>query len=125
MSTSRHTDALVLLSELRIRKVNLPLGSLNRWVRECDAASRSDGSFGDEQVLKVLDAILRCTNVDQAEEESNLPAVVKQAEWMYRPTSGLNLWAQIQAGDLPKPEHKLKLAARFKLCENLGQTQAA
>ncbi|GAA5901602.1 uncharacterized protein JCM6883_000274 [Sporobolomyces salmoneus] len=112
LSSGRHTDALVLLSELRIRKLPLPLGSLNRWVRECDAASRSDGSFGDAQVLRVLDSILRCTyDVDELLQ----PPVVKKDEWVHRELSGLNVWKEIQEGSLPKPEEKEVLTQRFRL----------
>lgn len=112
LSSGRHTDALVLLSELRIRKLPLPLGSLNRWVRECDAASRSDGSFGDAQVLRVLDSILRCTyDIDELLQ----PPVVKKDEWIYRERSGLDVWKEIQEGLLPKPEEKETLAKRFRL----------
>jgi len=116
LSSGRHTDALVLLSELRIRKLPLPLGSLNRWVRECDAASRSDGSFGDAEVLRVLDSILRCT-YDQ--EEMLRPPVVKRDEWVQRGLSGLDVWKEIQEGSLPKPEEKEVLAKRFRLREHL------
>ncbi|GAA5824854.1 hypothetical protein JCM5353_006925 [Sporobolomyces roseus] len=112
LSSGRHTDALVLLSELRIRKLPLPLGSLNRWVRECDAASRSDGSFGDAEVLRVLDSILRCT-YDQ--EEMLRPPVVKRDEWVQRGLSGLDVWKEIQEGSLPKPEEKEVLAKRLRL----------
>ncbi|GAA6061272.1 hypothetical protein JCM10212_000713 [Sporobolomyces blumeae] len=112
LSSGRHTDALVLLSELRLRKLPLPLGSLNRWVRECDAASRSDGSFGDAEVLRVLDSILRCTyDPDELLQEP----VNKRDQWVYRDRSGVEVWKEIQEGSFPKAEVKDELAKRFRL----------
>lgn len=108
LADHRHTDALVLLSEARIRGIQPKLGALQRWVRDCDAASRSDGSFGDEQVLRVLDAILRCTNGDQ-DVEWNWPgmktgkgAVIRQDEWKVREPSARDIWAEIKAGTFPR-----------------------
>lgn len=94
----------MLLAELRIRKLQPKLGTLQRWVRDCDAASRSDGSFGDEEVLRVLDAILRCTNgveeMGEGEVKGKGP-VVRQNEWVCRAPSGVDVYAEIQAGMLP------------------------
>lgn len=59
LAGNRWTDAKVLLAEMRIRKQRPKLGALQRWTRECDAASTADGSEGDREVLSVLDAIMR------------------------------------------------------------------
>jgi hypothetical protein len=108
LADHRHTDALVLLSEARIRGVQPKLGALQRWVRDCDAASRSDGSFGDDQVLRVLDAILRCTNGDQDVDwewpgmKTGKGAVVRQDDWKVREASSRDIWAEIKAGSFPR-----------------------
>lgn len=59
LTDQRWTDAKVLLAEMRIRRQRPKLGALQRWTRECDAASTADGSDGDREVLGVLDAIMR------------------------------------------------------------------
>ncbi|GAA5846791.1 hypothetical protein JCM11251_006158, partial [Rhodosporidiobolus azoricus] len=117
-----HLDALVLLSELRIRRQKPKLGALQRWVRDCDAASRSDGSFGDEMVLKVLDAVLRCTNGEPAEgDEEGLvrgkegQVVVKQPDWVYRPQSEEDIYKDIVAGAFPAPADRPALSSVFRL----------
>lgn len=96
LSSSRHTDARVLLAELRLRKLVPKLGALQRWVRDCDAASRADGSFGDEEVLRVLDAILRTV-----EGRDEGVAVRRVDEWRMREASGENLWSEVLAGTFP------------------------
>ena len=73
------------------------LGALQRWVRDCDAASRSDGSYGDSEVLRILDAILRST-LDGADETE---PVRRMDEWRMRDLSGENIWAQVSNGDFP------------------------
>lgn len=105
LTTSRHTDALVLLSEARIRKFEPKLGSLQRWVRDCDAASRSDGSFGDERVLEVLDAILRIQDGlgdgrVWPEPVEGTGGVRKDKEWKFREGSGKEIWKEVKEGTL-------------------------
>ncbi|SDA01382.1 BZ3500_MvSof-1268-A1-R1_Chr10-1g02614 [Microbotryum saponariae] len=124
LSQSRYTDALVLLSEMRIREQQPKLGALQRWVRECDCASRADGSFGDQDVLKVLDAILRCcngvtpraiaSNGDIVDEGS---VVKRHDEWVYRTPSGLDLYGEIKQHRLPLPSQRLQLAKAFRLLQ--------
>jgi hypothetical protein len=58
----RFTDALVLLFELYIRRLPPKLGSLQRWVRECDATVSADGTVRDPDAMKCLDLILRIAN---------------------------------------------------------------
>lgn len=59
---ARWLDARVLLAEFRIRHEEVKLGTLQRWVREVDAAAASglDVSISAE-VFRTLDAILRAT----------------------------------------------------------------
>lgn len=111
LTQHRHLDALVLLAELRIRGQTPRLGSLQRWVRDLDAASRDDGSFGDSEVLRVLDAILRCTNGepdDEEEREGGLvrgkkgQVVVRQRDWVHRTPRDGNVYAEIVAGRFPR-----------------------
>ncbi|ORY83589.1 hypothetical protein BCR35DRAFT_303477 [Leucosporidium creatinivorum] len=122
LSDSRHLDALVLLSELQLRQQHPKLGALQRWVRDCDAASRSDGSFGDEMVLRVLDAVLRCTNgVPTESEEVGLKkgsgVVVRQEEWVVREKEGDDIWKEIQEGRFPDPAQRPLLSSHFTLLQ--------
>ncbi|BFZ64927.1 hypothetical protein YB2330_006083 [Saitoella coloradoensis] len=53
------TDARVLLAEMKIRGIKPKLGALQRWVRECDAAGVGVEGGWSEEVMTVLDGILR------------------------------------------------------------------
>ncbi|KAF9577041.1 hypothetical protein BGW38_008009, partial [Lunasporangiospora selenospora] len=55
----RWADAMIALEEMRTRNQVPKLGALQRWVRDCDAASAKSGAFGDPVVLRVLDSMLR------------------------------------------------------------------
>ncbi|KAG0297837.1 hypothetical protein BGZ98_000414 [Dissophora globulifera] len=55
----RWQDAMTALEEMRTRGIVPKLGALQRWVRDCDAASAKSGAFGDPVVLRVLDSMLR------------------------------------------------------------------
>lgn len=96
-------EALILLSELRLRGQVPKLGSLQRWVRECDAAAvqsseRRKGKAaagveaGEEEMLwAVLDAILRaCTGVPAAVEGHDEGAVVADVPFGRK---GVRRWA--------------------------------
>jgi len=50
---------MTALEEMRVRGQVPKLGALQRWVRDCDAASAKSGAFGDPVVLRLLDSILR------------------------------------------------------------------
>lgn len=50
---------MTALEEMRTRGQVPKLGALQRWVRDCDAASAKNGAFGDPVVLRVLDSMLR------------------------------------------------------------------
>ena len=83
-------------------------------MRDCDAASRSDGSFGNAQVLAVLEAILRTTT--QSTSDFVLEPVARKEDWVLRAGSGDDLFAEVTEGKLPKPEEKATIAAKFRLC---------
>ncbi|KAF9932210.1 hypothetical protein FBU30_008765 [Linnemannia zychae] len=55
----RWSDAMSALEEMRSKGQVPKLGALQRWVRDCDAASARNGEFGDPVVLRVLDSMLR------------------------------------------------------------------
>ncbi|KAG2187420.1 hypothetical protein INT44_005108 [Umbelopsis vinacea] len=59
LTDGRWADALAALAEMRSKGQVPKLGALQRWVRDCDAASLRDGSHGDPQIFRVLDSILR------------------------------------------------------------------
>lgn len=81
-------------------------------MRDCDAASRSDGSFGNAEVLRVLDAILRTTT--EGTQEKHEP-VSRKDEWAMRGPSGDDLFGEVQEGLLPSPEQKEAIASKFRL----------
>ncbi|KZT41951.1 hypothetical protein SISSUDRAFT_1069674 [Sistotremastrum suecicum HHB10207 ss-3] len=61
----RHVDALVLLSEMQIRRQIPKLGALQRWVRECDGVLTPEMDKEEQDMVwAVLDAILRTTQPD-------------------------------------------------------------
>lgn len=126
LSSSRHTDALVLLAELRLRKLVPKLGSLQRWVRDCDAASRSDGSFGDSEVLRVLDAVLRSTiEGEVVGEEGEGPGPVRrQDEWELRAGSGQDYFKEVQEGILPRSSLSLIPRALAEPCSQSSRAQS-
>ncbi|THY63307.1 prolyl 4-hydroxylase [Aureobasidium pullulans] len=73
LTDAKYTDALILLSEMRIRGETPKLGALCRWVRDLDVVSglamQPEGvskvavprSAKDKELLCVLDAVLRVT----------------------------------------------------------------
>ncbi|KAJ2995552.1 hypothetical protein HDV02_000669, partial [Globomyces sp. JEL0801] len=60
----RWKDALYELESMRENGIKPKLGALQRWVRDCDAASDPDSQATNPMVLKVLDSILRTTSPD-------------------------------------------------------------
>lgn len=127
LQSSLHLESLILLSELRLRSITPKLGSLQRWVRECDAAaissartknrSASEEEKEEAMVWEVLDAILRATTkLGQSGAEPadgvvltdvgrGLKGVRKWEEWNVKgkdkavePTR--NLWKEVEAGTL-------------------------
>lgn len=76
MSLSLYRQALVHLFDIYINKTPTKLGSLQRWVRECDATSRPGKTLTAEEeeerdiVLKCLDMVLRvCGGGEQSISE--------------------------------------------------------
>ncbi|KAF9049331.1 hypothetical protein BDZ89DRAFT_1057682 [Hymenopellis radicata] len=68
----RHVDALVLLSEMHIRGQVPKLGTLQRWVRECDAVLTPDMSREEQSMVwRVLDLILRTTQPEVISSSCN------------------------------------------------------
>lgn len=62
LSEGRWTDARVLLAEFKIRQQHIKLGTLQRWVRDVDAATASGLSDpANAEIFRVLDAILRAS----------------------------------------------------------------
>ena len=94
----RFTDALVFLFEMMVRGIQPKLGAVQRWVRECDATSSSDGSPGDVEALRCLDLILRIAN------NSGQQAVVQAASPVFRAREPLDteigVWGQVCRGEL-------------------------
>lgn len=82
------------------------LGALQRWVRDCDAASQHDGSFGNNQVLRVLDAILRTTMEPDAPlgnsvgMKGHVSPVRRMEEWAVREASGIDLRKAVEDGSI-------------------------
>ncbi|KAI8921974.1 hypothetical protein DFJ77DRAFT_5872 [Powellomyces hirtus] len=63
LTDGRWGDAMRLLEEMRERGVVPKLGALQRWVRDCDAVGSAEGGLdGAEEVLRVLDAVLRTSD---------------------------------------------------------------
>ncbi|KAL7416706.1 hypothetical protein BDY24DRAFT_433048 [Mrakia frigida] len=135
LQSSLHLESLILLSELRLRSITPKLGSLQRWVRECDAAAISSAgtknrSVEEEEkeesmVWEVLDAILRATTkLGQAGAEAaegvvetdvgrGLKGVRKWREWDARGqgvevdvTGKRNLYKEAMEGTLVSESQK-------------------
>lgn len=139
LQNGQHLESLVLLSELRLRGQAPKLGSLQRWVRECDAAAvqsseRRKGKAADdgeeEMLWAVLDAILRaCTGVStgiQGTGEGQITADVpigrkgvrRWASWDVRSLLGdeearcpASFWAKVEADTLLSAEEKAAFLA--------------
>ncbi|TAQ89065.1 hypothetical protein B7494_g2648 [Chlorociboria aeruginascens] len=90
-----YTEARILLSEMRIRGQKPKLGALCRWVRDVDAVSGLAEQIGenghkrstrDEQLLIVLDAILRITGPIDYTVGENMVAgpIIPMKKWDLR-----------------------------------------
>ncbi|RDW81889.1 prolyl 4-hydroxylase-like protein [Coleophoma cylindrospora] len=89
-----YIEARVLLAEMRIREQVPKLGALCRWVRDLDVVSGLAEQIGggsartsrEEELLKVLDAILRATGpIDfTAEKTDGTGPMAVQKEWNLR-----------------------------------------
>ncbi|KAI0048548.1 hypothetical protein FA95DRAFT_1034289 [Auriscalpium vulgare] len=123
----RFVDCLVHLAELRIRNQKPKLGALQRWVRECDAASI--GKAQGEIVWDVLEAILRTTTdtpptpPSSSSSSSPRPAVssggsvspvMPHEPWLGGTLDGARIWQQVEAGTLVTPSEKSRVLDTFK-----------
>lgn len=62
---------MTALEEMRTKGQVPKLGALQRWVRDCDAASAKNGEFGDPVVLRVLDSMLRTVDPSMVPEKKS------------------------------------------------------
>jgi hypothetical protein len=117
LAGNRWTDAKVLLAEMRIRKQRPKLGALQRWTRECDAASTADGSEGDKEVLSVLDAIMR--SAEDVVEDVN--PVRRHPEWVaaIEQTVSKGLFEAAFTSTLFDQSKGDQIRALFRICSNI------
>lgn len=84
LSDARWTDARVMLAEFHIRKEVLKLGTLQRWVRDVDAAAASNLQQSEsEEVFRTLHGILLATGTQKLSSEAPVEAdrpYARQAE---------------------------------------------
>ncbi|CED83925.1 Prolyl 4-hydroxylase, alpha subunit [Phaffia rhodozyma] len=122
LQSSLHLESLVLLSELRLRGQTPKLGSLQRWVRECDAAaiatasstrkrSKAEEEQEERLVWEVLDALLRsCTTL-----ADDVVAEVKDGEVesdVKRGGKGVRRWKPWDVRKLLGEAHKHRATGR-------------
>ncbi|KAJ1551694.1 hypothetical protein HK096_004230 [Nowakowskiella sp. JEL0078] len=78
----RYLDAIACLEEMRSKGIEPKLGSIQRWVRDCDAASTASEDFN---ILRALDSIIRTTDpklVAQANEGLSRPHPIRRTpDW--------------------------------------------
>lgn len=120
LSLSLYRQALVLLFDLYVNKTPTKLGSLQRWVRDCDATSRPGKVLSEEEVedrlvvLQCLDMVLRVCGGEQArldhkvlvpwinESQDDTRAIQSMKVWNARKNSGIQeplpMWDLIQNG---------------------------
>jgi len=85
------------------RKLPPKLGSLQRWVRDCDATVSADGSVRDADAMKCLDLILRIANPASIAGPSKGNELIRRKPiWEARgPVEGeINVWERMQNGTL-------------------------
>ncbi|CAO3657979.1 unnamed protein product [Umbelopsis vinacea] len=124
LTDGRWADALAALAEMRARGQVPKLGALQRWVRDCDAASLRDGSHADPQIFRVLDSILRTAD----------PALVCSPTADYHPVRQNGSWSpfprasplemvydNIKAGKLFTEEQAEQYRSSFRVvCQEKG-----
>ncbi|ORX38085.1 hypothetical protein BD324DRAFT_624450, partial [Kockovaella imperatae] len=107
----RFIDALVLLFEMYIRDLPPKLGSLQRWVRECDATFSVDGLVRDTDAMRCLDLILRIADremVSGSSQGAGDLVMRRRPVWRARDpvAEELPIWGILQQGrlfDTPPP----------------------
>jgi hypothetical protein len=125
LTDARWVDALVLLSEMRIRGTIPKLGSLQRWTRECDAASLGQG---DGVVWDVLHAILRTTeptSVKTFTSTDRAHGVQTNEPWISRPCKpgSDDYWTLQQTRQLCTPEEQNYFRSNFSVLLNTPGSQ--
>lgn len=99
----RFTDALILLFEMYTRKLPPKLGSLQRWVRECDATVSASGEDRDSDAMKCLDLILRIANPSSIKSATSGNELIRRkATWSARDAvpGEIDVWGKMKRGDL-------------------------
>ncbi|KAJ3285449.1 hypothetical protein HK104_009475 [Borealophlyctis nickersoniae] len=90
LADGRWTDSLIALAEMRYKGQVPKLGTLQRWVRDCDAARGPDGGGPEtDQILRVLDSILRTADPSMVpkRDEDDVGPVKKHEPWAGCPRS--------------------------------------
>lgn len=102
LTDGRWADALLALAEMRSKGQVPKLGALQRWVRDCDAASLRDGSHADPQIFRVLDSILRTADPELIPKSTETQHPVRQnGSWSAFPRTEplVKVYETIQAGN--------------------------
>jgi hypothetical protein len=87
------------------RKLPPKLGSLQRWVRDCDATVSADGEVRDADAMKCLDLILRIANpasIPGSSGKRGNELIRRKPIWEARgPVEGeIAVWEKMQKGTL-------------------------
>ncbi|KAF8585080.1 hypothetical protein K439DRAFT_1632903 [Ramaria rubella] len=102
---------------MRIRQQAVPLGALQRWIRDLDALD------GNPLVLRVIDAVMRTVDDTAAPEHDMCPdvnesnGVRRHGSWSCLPPSGISLYEEIKRGTLVDPSRSEELRSRFKVVQ--------
>ncbi|OZJ04572.1 hypothetical protein BZG36_02757 [Bifiguratus adelaidae] len=117
LTDGRWADALGALTEMRARGQVPKLGALQRWVRDCDAASARDGTFGNPQVLRVLDSILRTADPALVPTNNDEHPVRQHEAWsaIERTSSREEIYASALAGTLFDEAQAEKYRRSFRI----------
>ncbi|KAG0244533.1 hypothetical protein BGW41_007296 [Actinomortierella wolfii] len=122
LADGRWNDAMAALEEMRLRKQIPKLGALQRWVRDCDAASAKSGAFGDPVVLRVLDCMLRTVDPSMVPKRLNADGsepnpVRTHPMWEAFPRSegGFEVYEAAKAGTLFTEEEAERYRSSFRI----------
>ena len=117
-----YVQARHLLEEMQYRQITPKLGSLQRWVRECDAAFgvTDDGQINTEEqdsVLRCLDAMIRCTQADIVtianKDQTRKPLINRYPEWC-PPSEASSVGDQNESTELEKKDFDGKFREVFR-----------
>ncbi|CAM0138080.1 hypothetical protein VKS41_001303 [Umbelopsis sp. WA50703] len=118
LTDGRWADALIALAEMRSKGQVPKLGALQRWVRDCDAASLRDGSHADPQIFRVLDSILRTADPELIPKPTEIQHPVRQnGSWSAFPRSEplAMVYDTIQANKLFTEEQAEQYRSAFRV----------